>query len=60
METKPSPDPERYCYDPVLRWDPQVEDYFNKAYGPDHFAQISKALTYLPSFHPSFHLIASN
>ncbi|KAF2620807.1 hypothetical protein F2Q68_00038409 [Brassica cretica] len=45
METKPSPDPERYCYDPVLRWDPQVEDYFNKAYGPDHFSRISKALT---------------
>ncbi|CAF2261295.1 BnaA08g28690D [Brassica napus] len=42
METNPS---SRYCYDPVLRWDPQVEDYFNKAYGPDHFAQISKALT---------------
>ena len=54
METKPSTDPDRYCYDPVLRWDPQVEDYFNKAYGPDHFSRISKALTYLPSFHPSF------
>ncbi|KAF3609072.1 hypothetical protein DY000_02044587 [Brassica cretica] len=35
----------RYSYDPVLRWDPEVEDYFNKAYGPDHFARISKALT---------------
>ncbi|CAN8295285.1 unnamed protein product [Cochlearia groenlandica] len=35
----------RYCYDPVLRWDPQVQDYFNKAYGSDHFARISKALT---------------
>ncbi|CAN7053761.1 unnamed protein product [Brassica oleracea var. botrytis] len=45
METKPSTDPDRYCYDPVLRWDPQVEDYFNKAYGPDHFSRISKALT---------------
>ncbi|KAF8079903.1 hypothetical protein N665_0994s0028 [Sinapis alba] len=45
MEMNPSSDPERYCYDPVLRWDPQVEDYFNKAYGPDHFARISKALT---------------
>ncbi|KAJ4871761.1 NOL1/NOP2/sun family protein [Raphanus sativus] len=45
METKPSSDSSRYCYDPVLRWDPQVEDYFNKAYGADHFARISKALT---------------
>ncbi|VVA90204.1 unnamed protein product [Arabis nemorensis] len=36
---------ERYCYDPVLRWNPEVEDYFIKAYGPDHFARISKALT---------------
>ncbi|XP_018472577.2 rRNA (cytosine-C(5))-methyltransferase NOP2C [Raphanus sativus] len=35
----------RYSYEPVLRWDPEVEDYFNKAYGPDHFARISKALT---------------
>ncbi|KAL0723824.1 hypothetical protein Bca4012_038423 [Brassica carinata] len=42
MEMNPS---SRYCYDPVLRWDPEVEDYFNKAYGPDHFARISKALT---------------
>ncbi|ESQ36255.1 hypothetical protein EUTSA_v10007146mg [Eutrema salsugineum] len=45
METDPSSGSERYCYDPVLRWDPQVEDYFNKAYGTDHFARISKALT---------------
>ncbi|KAJ0236059.1 PUA domain-containing protein [Hirschfeldia incana] len=45
MDTNPSSDSSRYCYDPVLRWDPQVEDYFNKAYGADHFARISKALT---------------
>ncbi|KAG7591103.1 PUA-like superfamily [Arabidopsis thaliana x Arabidopsis arenosa] len=44
MEIDPS-DSERYCYDPILRWNPQVEDYFTKAYGPDHFARISKALT---------------
>ncbi|CAA7026411.1 unnamed protein product [Microthlaspi erraticum] len=44
MEMDPSSS-ERYCYDPVLQWDPQVEEYFNKAYGPDHFARISKALT---------------
>ncbi|KAF8046581.1 hypothetical protein N665_3606s0008 [Sinapis alba] len=47
MEMNPS---SRYCYDPVLRWDPQVEDYFNKAYGPDHFARISKALTHPSSY----------
>ncbi|PON32547.1 RNA (C5-cytosine) methyltransferase [Parasponia andersonii] len=36
---------DRYCYEPLLRWNPQVEDYFSKAYGPHHFARISKALT---------------
>lgn len=36
---------ERYCYDPYLQWNPQVEEYFIKAYGADHFARISKALT---------------
>ncbi|TXG54536.1 hypothetical protein EZV62_019792 [Acer yangbiense] len=36
---------ERYCYNPVLRWNPEVEDYFIKAYGPQHFSRISKALT---------------
>ncbi|KAI3457699.1 hypothetical protein Pfo_014362 [Paulownia fortunei] len=42
----PKMDPsERYCYDPTLRWNPQVEEYFVKAYGADHFARISKALT---------------
>ncbi|MBA0858946.1 hypothetical protein Goshw_001964 [Gossypium schwendimanii] len=35
----------RYSYNPILRWSPQVEDYFIKAYGSLHFAQISKALT---------------
>lgn len=45
---------ERYCYDPVLLWNPQVEDYFTKAYGPDHFARISKALTYCSLFIPEF------
>ncbi|XP_012491182.1 rRNA (cytosine-C(5))-methyltransferase NOP2C isoform X1 [Gossypium raimondii] len=35
----------RYSYNPILRWNPQVEDYFIKAYGSLHFAQISKALT---------------
>ncbi|XP_038709669.1 tRNA (cytosine(72)-C(5))-methyltransferase NSUN6 isoform X2 [Tripterygium wilfordii] len=43
---------ERYCYNPILRWNPQVEDYFLKAYGADHFSRISKALTY-PSCYSS-------
>ncbi|CAK9325354.1 unnamed protein product [Citrullus colocynthis] len=37
--------PERYSFNPVLRWNPQVEEYFGKAYGAEHFALISKALT---------------
>ncbi|KAJ4981396.1 hypothetical protein NE237_032233 [Protea cynaroides] len=36
---------ERYNYDPTLHWNPQVEEYFIKAYGADHFSRISKALT---------------
>lgn len=36
---------ERYCYNPVLRWNPQVEEYFIKAYGAEHFSKISNALT---------------
>lgn len=36
---------ERYCYNPTLHWNPEVEEYFNKAYGADHFSRISKALT---------------
>ncbi|XP_072992243.1 rRNA (cytosine-C(5))-methyltransferase NOP2C isoform X1 [Typha latifolia] len=36
---------ERYCYNPILRWNPQVEEYFAAAYGAEHFARISKALT---------------
>ncbi|XP_042477631.1 rRNA (cytosine-C(5))-methyltransferase NOP2C-like [Macadamia integrifolia] len=39
---------EHYSYNPTLRWNPQVEEYFIKAYGAEHFSQISKALT-----HPS-------
>ncbi|XP_057467945.1 rRNA (cytosine-C(5))-methyltransferase NOP2C isoform X2 [Actinidia eriantha] len=37
---------ERHCYKPTLRWNPKVEDYFIKAYGSDHFACISEALTF--------------
>ncbi|XP_057524681.1 rRNA (cytosine-C(5))-methyltransferase NOP2C isoform X1 [Amaranthus tricolor] len=36
---------ERYCYEPTLHWNPQVEEYFVKAYGAEHFRSISKALT---------------
>ncbi|KAL9422945.1 hypothetical protein AB3S75_035098 [Citrus x aurantiifolia] len=35
----------RYSYSPLLRWNPQVEEYFIRAYGDDHFSRISKALT---------------
>ncbi|KAK8588594.1 hypothetical protein V6N13_087504 [Hibiscus sabdariffa] len=45
FQTKMSEASERYCYNPILRWNPQVEDYFISAYGSSHFAQISKALT---------------
>ncbi|KAF2290357.1 hypothetical protein GH714_012081 [Hevea brasiliensis] len=42
----PQMDPsERYCYNPRLQWNPEVEDYFSKAYGADHFSRISHALT---------------
>ncbi|CAM8989121.1 unnamed protein product [Rhodiola kirilowii] len=37
---------ERYCYNPKLVWNPQVEEYLVKAYGAEHFSRISKALTY--------------
>ncbi|XP_030466851.2 rRNA (cytosine-C(5))-methyltransferase NOP2C [Syzygium oleosum] len=36
---------ERYCFNPALRWDPRVEAYFIEAYGAEHFARISAALT---------------
>ncbi|XP_057955409.1 rRNA (cytosine-C(5))-methyltransferase NOP2C isoform X8 [Malania oleifera] len=35
---------ERYSYNPTLRWNPEVEDYFVKAYGTDNFSRITKAL----------------
>ncbi|XP_073065212.1 rRNA (cytosine-C(5))-methyltransferase NOP2C [Primulina eburnea] len=42
----PQMDPsERYCYNPNLRWNPKVEEYFVKAYGADHFSRISDSLT---------------
>ncbi|KAJ8458529.1 hypothetical protein OPV22_031455 [Ensete ventricosum] len=44
------PPPERYSYNPTLRWNPEVEEYFNAAYGADHFARISKSLTHPSSY----------
>ncbi|RDX77327.1 putative methyltransferase NSUN6, partial [Mucuna pruriens] len=35
----------RYSYTPALHWNPQVHQYFLKAYGADHFSRISNALT---------------
>ncbi|KAG6774435.1 hypothetical protein POTOM_021788 [Populus tomentosa] len=44
--TTPKMDPsDRYSFSPILRWNPEVENYFIKAYGADHFSIISKALT---------------
>lgn len=43
---------ERYRFEPLLRWNPLVQDYFSKAYGPHHFARISKALTYVSPLIP--------
>ncbi|MQL94598.1 hypothetical protein Taro_027258, partial [Colocasia esculenta] len=48
MDSSPSESSSvRYCYNPTLHWNPQVEEYFVKAYGSDHFARISRALTFL-------------
>ncbi|KAL7199874.1 hypothetical protein ACSBR2_022059 [Camellia fascicularis] len=41
---------DHYRFEPRLRWNPQVEEYFIKAYGADHFACISKSLTYAQIF----------
>ncbi|CAN1123129.1 rRNA (cytosine-C(5))-methyltransferase NOP2C [Linum perenne] len=40
----PKMDSERYTFNPVLRWNPEVERYFIHAYGDDHFSRISAAL----------------
>ncbi|KAH7833661.1 hypothetical protein Vadar_008520 [Vaccinium darrowii] len=45
LRTPPMDVSERYHYNPTLQWNPKVEEYFIKAYGADHFARISKALT---------------
>ncbi|CAI9089751.1 OLC1v1024383C2 [Oldenlandia corymbosa var. corymbosa] len=42
MDSSPT---ERYCYKPILKWNPQVEEYFIQAYGEQHFSRISDALT---------------
>ncbi|KAG9132191.1 hypothetical protein Leryth_017052 [Lithospermum erythrorhizon] len=35
----------RYSYNPTLKWNSEVEEYFINAYGAEHFALISQALT---------------
>ncbi|KAG6508139.1 hypothetical protein ZIOFF_033501 [Zingiber officinale] len=45
----PAP-PERYSYNPSIRWNPEVEEYFQTAYGSERFAQISKSLTHPSSY----------
>jgi predicted ribosome-associated RNA-binding protein Tma20 len=41
----PVVDAGRYTFNPTLKWDPDVEAYFSRAYGADHFSRISSALT---------------
>jgi len=43
-------DPCHASYTPRLEWNPQVFDYLSQAYGAEHFANISQALT-RPSIH---------
>jgi hypothetical protein len=38
-------DPCHASYTPRLEWNPQVFDYLSQAYGAEHFANISQALT---------------
>ncbi|MED6149548.1 rRNA (cytosine-C(5))-methyltransferase nop2c [Stylosanthes scabra] len=35
----------RYSFNPTLNWNPEVQNYFAKAYGPERFSRISTALT---------------
>ncbi|KAI4378366.1 hypothetical protein MLD38_015855 [Melastoma candidum] len=42
----PAMDPSRrYCFDPKLKWNPVVKEYFVAAYGEETFARLSEALT---------------
>ncbi|CAA7401996.1 unnamed protein product [Spirodela intermedia] len=50
MDSPPSEFSGRYFYNPTLRWNRQVEEYFINAYGADHFARISRALTHPSSY----------
>ncbi|KAH7685604.1 16S rRNA (cytosine(967)-C(5))-methyltransferase protein [Dioscorea alata] len=50
MDDSSSSSSERYRFNPTLAWDAEVEDYFIKAYGADHFARISKSLTHPSSY----------
>lgn len=41
---------ERHTYSPTLQWNPEVKEYFNKAYGHDHFSRISDSLLRPPLY----------
>ncbi|XP_078431098.1 NOL1/NOP2/sun family protein isoform X2 [Wolffia australiana] len=50
MGFPPSESSGRYTFNPTLRWNSQVEEYFIKAYGAEHFAKISGSLTQPSSY----------
>ncbi|KAJ0971835.1 hypothetical protein J5N97_019794 [Dioscorea zingiberensis] len=50
MDSSSASSSERYCFNPTLVWNPEVEEYFIKAYGAEHFAKISKSLTHPSSY----------
>jgi len=41
---------ERHTYSPTLQWNPEIKEYFSKAYGYDHFARISDSLLRPPLY----------
>lgn len=41
---------ERHTYSPTLQWNPEVKEYFSKAYGHDHFVRISESLLRPPLY----------
>lgn len=41
---------ERHTYSPTLQWNPEVKEYFSKAYGRQHFARISDSLLRPPLY----------
>lgn len=49
MQASDSDSSKRYSFNPTLHWNPELHNYFLKAYGADHFSRISSALTYVTS-----------